>query len=265
MSNVDMAHRTTKAEAYRRAAFDDYLKQGGFPELMSIADKRTYVKDLVENILKRDIQQRFKIKYKAAFEALAHHLLNNAPTIANIPTLTKLFRFKSEHTTKNYIDYLKQAYILIGVQKYSQKSKLRISGEKLYAVDVAMMNQRDNSFAGENLGHRLETIVLIQLLRRCKPEGLDVYYLNDRYGECDFIVCRGNVAVQAIQVSYDISVAKTYQREINGLIKAAQQTGCSSLLLLTDHERGNKQENGHNIVIQPVYEWCLEMTNKIRE
>ena len=81
--------------------------------------------------------------------------------------------------------------------------------EKVYAVDVAMMDQRDNAFAGENLGHRLETIVLIHLMRKCKIEGLDVYYLSDRSGECDFIVCRGNTVIQAVQVSYDISAKKT--------------------------------------------------------
>ena len=38
-----------------------------------------------------------------------------------------------------------------------------------------MMDQRENAFAGENRGHRLETIVAIHLVRKCKSEGLDVY------------------------------------------------------------------------------------------
>ena len=108
--------------------------------------------------------------------------------------------------------------MLIGVQKYSQKSKQRLAQEKVYAVDVAMMDQRNNAFAGDNLGHRLETIVLIHLLRQCRMKGLDVYYLNERYGECDFVVCKGNRVVLAIQVSYDISAEKTRKREIKGLL-----------------------------------------------
>lgn len=71
--------------------------------------------------------------------------------------------------------------------------------------------------AWSNLGYRLETIVAIHLIRKCKIEGLDVYYLNDRSGECDFVVSKGNKVVQAIQVSYDISSDKTRKREINGL------------------------------------------------
>lgn len=259
MKGVDKDKKTTKAEAFRRAAFDEYMKQGGFPELMTINDNKSYVKNLVDNILKRDIEQRYHIAYKAAFERLAHHLLNNSPTIVVSTTLADTFHFKSDQTAKNYIDYLKQAYLLIGVQKYSQKSKLRVVQEKVYAVDVAMMDQRDNAFAGENLGHRLETIVLIHLMRKCKIEGLDVYYLSDRSGECDFIVCRGNTVIQAVQVSYDISAKKTRSREIKGLLLAARKTGCSNLLLLTDNENNIVTESGQTIKIQPVYDWCLEL------
>lgn len=209
--------------------------------------------------IKRDIEQRYKITYKAAFENLAHHLLNISPAIIVVNDLADLFNFKSEHTAKNYINYLKQAYMLIGIQKFSQKSRQRAVQEKVYAVDVAMMDQRENAFARENLGHRLETIVAIHLVRKCKTEGLDVYYLNDRSGECDFVVCKGNQVIQAIQVSYDISAEKTLKREKNGLLLAARQTKCENLLLLTDHESGIIEEDGHQLKVQPVYEWCVEL------
>ena len=259
MKEVDTDHRTTKAEGFRRAAFDEYSKQGGFPELLVIEDNEGYVNTLVENILKRDIEKRFKIVYKAAFEQMAHHLLNVSPTIVVTTDLADLFHFKSEHTAKNYVDYLKQAYMLIGVQKYSPKSKQRTVQEKVYAVDVAMMDQRENAFAGENLGYRLETIVAVHLIRKCKMEGRDVYYLNDRSGECDFVVCKGNRVEQCIQVSYDISANKTRKREINGLLLAAKQTKCKNLLLLTDHDSEDISQGGHTIKVQPVYEWSLEL------
>lgn len=259
MKEVDIDRRTTKAEAFRRAAFDEYMKQGGFPELLAIEDKRKYVSGLVDNILKRDIEERYSIKFKAAFEQMSQHLMNVSPTVVVTTGLAELFHFKSEHTAKNYVKYLKDAYLLIGVQKYSQKSKLRAVQEKVYTVDVAMMNQRENAFVGENLGHRLETIVAIHLYRSCKMKDLDVYYLNDRSGECDFVVCKGNQAIQAIQVSYDISAEKTRKREIKGLLLAAQQTKCQNLLLLTDHDSGDIEEAGMKIKVQPVYEWCIQL------
>jgi predicted AAA+ superfamily ATPase len=84
-------------------------------------------------------------------------------------------------------------------------------------------------------------------------------YLNDRSGECDFVVCKGNKVVQAIQVSYDISAEKTRKRELNGLLLAARQTKCENLLLLTNHESEEIDMSGHHIKVQPVYEWSLEL------
>lgn len=139
-----------------------------------------------------DIEQRYHIVIPAQFENMAHHLLNISPYVVSTSDLAELFNFKSPHTVRNYVDYLKQAYVLVGLKKYSQKSKQRVTGEKVYAIDVALMNQRENAFAGENLGWRLETIVMSHLIRKYKCEGWDIYYLKDRSGECDFVVCNGN-------------------------------------------------------------------------
>lgn len=144
------------------------MNQGGFPELMLITGGRQYIGNLVENILTRDIEQRNSISYKAEFEALAHHLLNISPAVVVAKDLASTFGFKSVHTVGNYIMYLKQAFLLIGVKKYSVKSKLRAVQEKLYAVDIALLSQREDAFAGDNPGWRLETIVLNHLVRRCK-------------------------------------------------------------------------------------------------
>lgn len=241
-----------------RNCFDEYLMKGGFPELMVIKNDKKYISNLVDNILKRDIEQRYNIAFPAQFENLANHLLNISPVVVSVPDLAETFSFKSAHTVRNYISYLKQAYLLTGVKKYSPKSKIRITQEKLYAVDAALMNKREDAFAGENLGWRLETIVLSHLIRKSKSEGWDVYYLKDRSGECDFILCDGNKVLQCIQVSYDISNEKTRKRELDGLLLAYRQTKCKNLLLLTDHEYEEIDKNDIHILIKPVYEWCAE-------
>lgn len=259
MKGIDTERQSTKAEGIRRAAFDEYMRHGGFPELLSISDKRAYVSALVDNILKRDIEQRYNISYKAAFEQLAQHLLNVSPTSIVTTDLADTFHIKSEHTVKNYLAYLRQAFILIGIRKYTAKSKVRVTQEKVYAVDVALMNQRADAFAGDNLGWRLETVVLLHLMKRCKQNGWDLYYLKERSGECDFIVCSGKTVMQAIQVSYDTAAEKTRKREINGLLLANRQTQCENLLLLTDHEYGDMVKDGHRITIRPVYDWSISL------
>lgn len=257
MRKVDTITLTTKAEAFRRAAFDDYMREGGFPELLDLTDSRAYVRDLVDNILRRDIEQRYKIAYKETFEQLAHHLLNVSPVPVVTAKLARDFRFKSEHTVKNYVSYLRQAFLLVGIKKFSFKSKLRVTQEKVYPVDVAMMNRRANAFASVNLGWRLETLVLLHLLRLSQANGYDVYYLFERSYECDFLLCDGSDVLLAVQVAYDITNEKTLKRELNGLLLAAKMTHCDNLLLITDHDRADFHIDNRHISVLPFFEWTL--------
>ncbi|MDE6296070.1 MAG: ATP-binding protein [Muribaculaceae bacterium] len=261
VKNVDTQSKSTIAIATRRALFDDYMKQGGFPELQFIANNNDYINDLVNNILKRDIEQRFKINHTSVFEDMSHHLLNISPAIIVEKKLQEIFGLKSSHTAKNYLSYLKQAYLLVGLHKYSAKSRQRIIGEKVYPIDVALMNKRSDAFAGENLGWRLETIVYMELLRRYKKRAMDIYYFSDRSGECDFIICENRKAILAVQVSYDITSEKTRKREIAGLLLAAKRTGCKQLLLLTDHNYEDLELEGYLIAIRPAYDFLLNLGN----
>ena len=139
---VDVTSNTTKATAARRAAFDDYMRQGGFPELLFINDERNYIDGLVNGIIRRDIEQRFKIFHKSAFEQMAHHLLNISPAVVVDKAMQETFGFKSQHTAKNYLSYLMQAYLLVGLHKYSAKSRLRITSSKVYPIDVSLFSNR---------------------------------------------------------------------------------------------------------------------------
>jgi uncharacterized protein len=257
---VDTDKMTTSAEGFRRAAFDEYMQQGGFPELMKIKNHTKYIGTLVDNILKRDIEKRYKIKYRLAFENIAQHLLNVSPATMDFTELSNLVGLKSVHTTENYVKYLNEAYLIKLLQKYSPKSKKRIYDNKVYTIDVALMSEREGTLAGDNLGWRLETLVYIELLRRKTPLEQDVFYYKKRpeSEECDFVVCKKNKVLQAIQVCYDITEDKTCKREINGLISAAKGTKCTDLLLITDHERADIEGQGYKIAIRPAYEWMLE-------
>lgn len=255
---IDVYSKTTKSEALRRKTFDEYLRQGGFPELLFKKNKNRYIATLVSNILKRDIEQRHAIKYTEAFERLAHHLMNVAPATIAENELATLAGLKSNHTVNNYIGFLKQAYLLLGVRRYSTKSRQRVRAEKIYPVDVALMDGRPDAFAGENMGWRLETVVFIELLRRNRPIARDVYYYKSADGyEADFVVCRGNVAEEIYQVSYDISQEKTRRRELRGLVAASNETRCKRLYLITDFHREEVKTGDKLIRIIPAYEWLL--------
>lgn len=258
-NQVDTETRTTQADAFRHAAFDDYLRSGGFPEIVKHAAPASYIDDLMQSVIYRDIRTRYNLRYMATFSRLAAHLLNVCPIKVNVKDLQVQFNIGSYQTMENYIDYLKQAYLLIGVHKYSTKSRLRIRDEKLYAVDPALMSNRLDAFSGENLGWRLETIVLLELLRRHRPYRRDVYYYDETAGEADFLVCKGNQTLEVIQVSYDISNPKTRKRELKGLDLAAKATGCKNLTLITNyHQEATETEQGLPVRSVSVVDWLLE-------
>ena len=148
---------------------------------------------------------------------------------------------------------------MAGLQKYSTKSKLRVRDEKVYPIDVALMDGREDAMVGENLGWRLETIVFIELIRRNKPLERDVYYFkNDDGYEADFVVCKGDKVEEVYQVSYDLTKEKTRAREIRGLLTASKHTRCDNLFLITDVERSEFEQEGKLIKIIPAYEWLIQ-------
>lgn len=256
-NGIAMAPFTTRNKGLLMSAFDRYLHQGGFPELLVEPDHTNYIESLFHDIITQDIRKRFKVKYIDSLERLARHLLNISPAVIVKDKLQKQFGFKSHHTLGNYLSYLTQTYLLCKVSKYSSKSKERSVAEKVYAIDVAFMNKRENAFAGDNLGWRLETMVYLELRRRIKTAEEDIYYFDNGNTEADFIVCSGSKVMGIYQVAYDIENPRTRRREINGAVAAAKHTKCSNVFILTDHHSETIVSNGIEIKAMPVWEWIV--------
>ena len=255
-NGIAIAPLTTKNIGLLIGAFDKYLRQGGFPELLVEHNRTSYIDSLFHNIIKQDIQKRFNIKYIDSLERMAGHLLNISPAIIVKDKLQEQFGFKSHHTLGNYLSFLAQTYLICKVCKYSVKSKERSVAEKVYAIDVAFMNKRENALSGENLGWRLETVVYLELRRRIKIEE-DIYYFDNRNAEADFVVCNGNRVVGIYQVSYDIDNLKTRRREIKGAVVASKNTKCKNVYILTDHQSETIVHDDITIKVMPVWEWIV--------
>lgn len=258
IKEVDFRRLTTKNKGLISKAYNEYFHQGGFPELISGEENpKEYISTLIDNIITQDIKKRYNIRSIDAMKRLSHHILNETPTLIAKDTLQKTIGIKSDKTLGNYLLYLNQTYLISILNKYSSKSRERTRGEKAYAIDVALMDKRENAFSGDNLGWRLETIVYLELLRRKAQSGNDIYYFQNRSAEADFVVCDGNKTQSIYQVSYDISNPKTRKREIRGCIAAAQATQCNNILLITDHESEMIEEDGYTIQVIPVWEWLV--------
>lgn len=258
IKDLDVSRLTTKNKGLISKAYDEYFHQGGFPELISGEENpKEYISTLIDNIITQDIKKRYNIRSIDAMKRLSHHILNETPVLLSKDALQQTVGIKSDRTLSNYLLYLNQTYLISILNKYSSKSKERTRGEKAYAIDVALMDKRENVFSGDNLEWRLETIVYLELLRRKAQNGNDIYYFQSRCAEADFIVCDGNKAQTIYQVSYDISNPKTRKREIRGCLAAAKATKCSNILLITDNESEIIEEEGYTIQVIPVWEWLI--------
>ena len=249
---------TTKGEAEMKRAFMEYIMDGGFPEMQNIRNKRGYVQSLLEAIVTKDIQQRFKIRNVDVLRKISNHLINNVCQEVNYGNIAELLG-TTDQTVKKYVDYLRQAFLIQLLCKHSFKSKERIRNTKAYIVDPGLQNNRENSFAADNVGWRLENVVYIELLRRCTNDFLDIYYYkaSPRSKEVDFVVCNQNKTVELIQVAYDIENEKTYNRETSSLVKASTSLRCENLTLIAFTKTRVVEIEGKRIKILHAIDWLL--------
>ena len=256
MKKIDTTSLSTKAKAIRKSTLHEYLQHGGFPELFNESNRRGYINGLLDAIIKNDIAKRFKVRNVEALRRISAYLTDNYCQEFVAKTVGDLFGV-SNHTAENYYSYLKEAFLLIGINRFSYKSKERVRNEKVYVVDTVFSTERDDNFSLENLGWKLENVVCVELMRRYKPMFCDVFYYKDTSSQVDFVVAKDGNVRELIQVSYDISNEKTRKREIRGLKNAAKQLKCNNLTLITFEDNETIEEDGLTINVIPATEWLL--------
>ena len=256
---VETSLPTTKNIATLKNALDEYLMEGGFPELGTISDKHGYVGSLIDAIITKDIMKRFRIRNGSGLKTLANHLINNAGQMVNLSELVETFKIGSDKTIRNYLDYLTQAFLMVPLTKFSFKSSERLRNGKAYVVDTGMLTYRNDNLSSENLGWRLENAVLLELLRRNAPTRRDVFYYRptSRSREVDFVVSERGQVVELIQVAYDISSPKTLSRELTSLVEASSKTGCKNLTLVACSDSRKEVIDDIEINVVSAYEWLL--------
>ena len=91
--------------------------------------------------------------------------LTNPHNLANAAgSLMK--RNTSDHTIKNYLDYLEEAYLFLGAQRYDVKGKRYFENtQKYYSMDIGLRNAKLN-FRQQEKSHLMENVIFVELIRR---------------------------------------------------------------------------------------------------
>jgi len=250
---------STRSRAEISTAFSGYFSDGGLPELPGIVDKKSYLHDLYDKILTRDIALRHGVRHIKTLKDIALYTANNYASRLSYQNIKEAYSLGSIHTVKNYLAYMQEAYLFFAVEAFSHKARERVRlPRKMYGIDAALL--RSISVSGQkNEGRLLENLVYLELLRRKKQ----VLYYSDpqRKYEVDF-VCRQTAggAVELIQVCLDTNMAEVKERELRGLQSALStfRNVSSGGLTLITLDRGDRERiAGRRVKCVPVWEWLL--------
>ena len=256
MGNIDTTSVTTKAEGLRQNALHRYLLEGGFPELQNETNPKNYIDGLFNAIIRNDIARRFRIRQEEQLAKMAAYLADNFAQEFSATAIGKIFGI-SNHTAEKYFGYLKEAFLFVGVRKFSYKASERLRNEKCYVVDVALTAKRNDTFSLENLGWRLENVVCIELLRRYHHQYAEIFYYKESSFEIDFLVAKNGIVQELIQVSYNITSPRTREREINALLRGAKKFNCRKLTLITFSTEQTVEKDNETINVMPATKWLL--------
>ena len=240
----------TIARGEIQSAFNDYLKQGGFPIYLRSEDG-IVLKTLYDNILYKDVMVRNQIVNEREVKELVYYTVSNIGKPLTYTSLAKVIGVKNPTTVKNYLEYIENTYLLFSLSKldYSVKAQLR-NPKKVYAIDNALVSRLGFHFSGEE-GRLLENMVYIELRRR----GGEIFYHNSGSAECDFVVRDGFRVVQAIQACYLLGSSDTREREIRGIQDAMDTYQLLEGTIITNTHEEELKYGNKMIHILPAWKW----------
>ena len=204
-----------------RDNFIAYLKSGGLPEifnLQSFESKLHYISSLKDTIILKDIIQRNNIKDSVLLERLFRFLTDNIGNIFSIKAIVDYLesaKIKASHETiSNYLNYLLEAYVFYGVDRYDLKGKAILAGgKKYYLNDLAFKNYLSSGF-DQGLGKNLENVVYLYYRSLGYMISVGVMAGN----EVDFVLEKGKER-KYVQVTHSLSDEKVVEREFGNLEK----------------------------------------------
>jgi len=240
-----------------KGVLDEYMHDGGFPEIAFIMDKD--IKDEVlamyaRNVLYQDIAPRFSVKKPVDLENLFFYLASNTSCLYTYNNLAKITKI-SDKTVKEYLSYFTDAYLLFSVDAFHFSIKRQMqSPKKIYAVDNGIARASSMHFS-KNAGHFLENLVFLELNRR----GCELFYYKTRQGhEVDFACVESGKISELIQVVHTISNEKTRERELRAIIRAMDETGLKKGLIVTYEDEERVESSGMDIQILPAYKFLTD-------
>lgn len=233
-------------------SFDTYFYNGGFPELLSFEDKRSWLSGLYQKIFFGDLVARYSLRNSDSMRLLVKKLAESVMQPSSYNRLKNIVSSAGEsvgvRTIIDYVGYLQETWLIFSLENYAARFAERESNRKYYFIDNGILNLF--IFRPETL--LLENLVAITLHRQF---GEKVYFYNQHI-EVDFYIPEES---WLIQVSYNISDVQTFEREVNGIVKAAKFLNAERLQIVTRNDERVVEKDGLSIEVLPVWKWLIQI------
>ncbi|MEW5735867.1 MAG: ATP-binding protein [Thermodesulfobacteriota bacterium] len=214
----------------------EYLVKGGFPEVQGIPDRdrTSLLRTYVDVTVLRDVIERYGVGNPLALRWLQRHLLANPGALFSVQKFHDALRSQGVPVSKDslhaFLGYLEDTFLVRTVCIHAGSERKRmVNPRKAYPVDPGLIPVYERT-GKSNLGHALETVVLIELERRdCQAD----YYRTAGGFEVDFVTRNPLGKWTLLQVCLDISEPSAREREVRALAEAAKEMPEAEPVLLT--------------------------------
>ena len=236
-------------------AFDDYITWGGMPQRFMLTDEmqtKTYLSDVYDSIVVKDIITRFGIKDLDLFNRIVEYIVTTPSQNFSAESLSNYFANKdnrevSKVTLYNYLEYMSKAMLINKADRYDIRGKRILNGKYKYYLTDLGLGQVKNIGKRQQLGAYLENIVYNELISR----GYDVKIGNLEKAEIDFIATRFKEKIY-IQVAYILADDTVIDREF-GAYKGIEDNYPKYVLTMDKHDFSQE-----GIIHKNVIDWLLE-------
>ena len=221
--------------------FLDYMRNGGMPGNINILksnvnDLDKYLDGIFSTIVYKDIMARNNITDKLLLESVIKYIFDSIGSPISIKkisdTLTSKGISTSNHTVENYITALLESFLIYKAERFDVKGKNLLARDyKYYVVDSGLRSYLLGKKADSDMGHILENIVYLELLRR----GYKVYVGKVDDLEVDF-VAENRDGLRYYQVALTVRDEKVLERELRSLQKTGDHYPKTLLTLDMDLE-----------------------------
>ena len=204
----------------REELFNNYLKYGGLPQLLSLPQDEqtigTFLSGIYDTVILKDVLGRNKLKDIDLLKRVYAFVCGNVGSITSTNSMAKYIANEAKLDTTvrpatigNILEMLENAFIIYRADRYDVKGKEVLKSlEKYYLADTGLKNTVVG-YSLENYGHSIENVVYLELLRR----GYQVYVGKNDTKEIDFVAINKE-ETRYFQVTESLAEKATQEREI---------------------------------------------------